>query len=173
MTVTRSRSRRNRVSQGLTKRYDTVQPCLRLLHVCGILSILPTLILGAEWGYPCFAKARSSARTEPGGSGGFGAPSSMKNEPQKLMSPTAKKLLKKHRNNVDLASSDYYQAQTMHLSDGSRTISSDDLHAAKVKATWDTVALFLPVDYARTQSRAIRSTTNGLHLCCMSAYRIL
>lgn len=74
--------------------------------------------------------------------GGFGATSKTKKGVS--LSTKAKKLLKKHKNNVDAASADYFQSQIS---------VKDDSHETRVATTWDTVALFLPQDYKRTRGK--------------------
>lgn len=82
---------------------------------------------------------------------GFGSGSSFtkKGETPVQLSKEAKKLLKKHGNNIDAASSVYYKTQMEQIEQG--TI--DDMHAARVAATWNTIALFLPHDYQRTKGK--------------------
>lgn len=82
---------------------------------------------------------------------GFGKSSSSakKGGAQVQLSKEAKKLLKKHGNNVDAASSGYYKTQMEQIEQGSIEV----MHAARVAATWNTVALFLPHDYQRTKGK--------------------
>lgn len=110
------------------------------------------------------------------GGGGFGAVAGAAvNTPKKggaqLLTPVAKQLLKKHGNNVDAASNEYFssclileqqkpqQAGKDDDGNGSKTavtgalIDTNQIHLAKVKATWNTVALFLPVDYERSKNQ--------------------
>lgn len=80
--------------------------------------------------------------------GGFGVSNTKKKVP---LSNKAKKLLKKHKNNVDAASSDYFQSQMVELVDDSK--SKDEQHEDRVAATWNTVAMFLPQNYASTKGK--------------------
>jgi len=89
------------------------------------------------------------------------------------LSNEAKKLLKKYNSDVDLASAAYFRSQMEKImlsptdadsastdiegmdstSSDSTSLSNSDLHRARVATTWDTIALFLPNDYARTKGR--------------------
>jgi SAM-dependent methyltransferase len=79
------------------------------------------------------------------------------------LSPEAKKYLQKHNNNVDAASAEYFQSQLQKIpkastDDGSNQegkSNGEDLltHESKVAAAWNTIALFLPQDYARTKGK--------------------
>lgn len=82
---------------------------------------------------------------------GFGGGSSSVNKgaPSVSLSKEAKKLLKRHGNNVDAASSEYFRTQMEKIDGGS----IDEMHAARVAATWNTVALFLPQDYQRVKGK--------------------
>ena len=83
------------------------------------------------------------------GSGGFGSGRTEGSQTNIQLSKEAKKLLKKHGNNVDAASSDYFQSQMGSIQAGS----VDEIHEARVTATWDTIAMFLPQDYARSKGK--------------------
>ena len=162
----------------------------------------------AAFAAPKQKKKTSSHNRTGGGSGfGFGSSSSSRSSPSTsssssktptkqrqqdglgLLKPTAKDLLKKYNNNVDLASEEYFQQQMAmmdmntnmntaeneqnddeNVDDGDKdkdddwgdTVLSDiqdqerkrhQKHIEKVKAAWDTVALFLPVDYERTNKQ--------------------
>jgi 2-polyprenyl-3-methyl-5-hydroxy-6-metoxy-1,4-benzoquinol methylase len=88
--------------------------------------------------YPCFA------------SKGFGTGSSSKDTAASPLSKEAKKLLKKHDNNVDAASSEYFQSQ---MGNAHSLSSVEELHETRVAATWNTVAMFLPQDYKKTKGK--------------------
>ena len=80
---------------------------------------------------------------------GGGGSSVNKGAPSVSLSKEAKKLLKRHGNNVDAASSEYFRTQMEKIEGGS----IDEMHAARVAATWNTVALFLPQDYQRMKGK--------------------
>ena len=153
-------------------------------------------------------KKRSTNKTAGGGGGGgsgsgFGSgsttsPTTKKTAKQEglgLLKPVARDLLKKHNNNVDFASDEYFKQQMNQQlqlqiqeqkdggdmdNDGDIDISNDDddwgdtvlsdihaqqrrrhqKHIEKVKATWDTVALFLPVDYERNRNTNNKFSNN-------------
>jgi SAM-dependent methyltransferase len=83
----------------------------------------------------------------------------------------AKRLLKKHKNNIDSASRDYFEShmkQNLDVSSGGTPV--EELHSARVKATWNTIALFLPADYQRKKGkidplvrRRLRHIANACH----------
>ena len=85
----------------------------------------------------CFAKSNTAARKKKGSGGGFGGGGGgfgkAKGGVEQLfvLSKKAKKLLKKHGNNIDAASQDNFQASTANLA--SASLSMDELHAEKVK----------------------------------------
>lgn len=74
-----------------------------------------------------------------------------------LLSSKAKRLLKKHKNDVDAASAEYFQSQIQtgngEGGDLQEVPHSERLHAARIAASWNTIALFLPLDYARTNGK--------------------
>ena len=82
---------------------------------------------------------------------GFGSSSNSvkKGRTPVQLSKEAKYLLKKYGNNVDAASTGYYKTQMEQIKQGS----IEDMHAARVAATWNTVALFLPKDYQRNKGK--------------------
>ncbi len=83
----------------------------------------------------CFAKSTATRKKNGGGGGGFGGSGFAKAEggveQQFVLSKKAKKLLKKHGNNIDAASQDYFQTCTANLAES--TLSMDELHAEKLK----------------------------------------
>lgn len=81
-----------------------------------------------------------------------------KNDQSIVLSQKAKKLLKKHGNNVDAASNDYFQkSMEKSLKISKENLPSESLseqiHEARVEATWNSVALFLPNDYAHSRGK--------------------
>jgi len=105
-----------------------------------------------------FAKTASAKRkSNIVGGGGFGK--IQKVQPQSLLSKKARRLLKKHGQNVDLASQDSFESSMALCFDD--LSSESEKHAARVKATWGTVALSLPCDYARTKGKVMVSTVIG------------
>lgn len=102
--------------------------------------------VGAVFLLVCFAwQGRKTSAKYLCFSKGFGVRSSTK-KGKVALTKVAKKLLKKHNNDVDSASNEHFQS-LMEKMEGSA-----NLHEARVAATWDTVALFLPQDYARTKN---------------------
>lgn len=98
------------------------------------------------------------------------------------LSTKAKKLLQKHSQDVDAACTDYYTTtmndilqQNNNENDNNRNrLSSEEIHTARVKATWDAVALFLPMDYARTKGMVEPYVQRRLqHIAAASAYHLL
>ncbi|CAB9513339.1 Methyltransferase domain [Seminavis robusta] len=72
----------------------------------------------------------------------------------------AQKLLKKHNGNLDSASEEYF---------GKRQIQDGD-HYDRVSAAWDTVAIFLPVDYKKSKGKVEAYVDRRLDLissCCL------
>jgi len=90
---------------------------------------------------PCFAERTKRS------SGGFG---SATKEATGQLSNKAKKLLKQHGNNVDAASSAYFQSQ---MESRAHDGGIEEMHEARVAATWNTIAMFLPQGYARTKGK--------------------
>lgn len=81
----------------------------------------------------CFAKSTATRTKNGGGFGGGGGFAKAEGgvEQQFVLSKKAKKLLKKHGNNIDAASQDYFQTSTANLAES--TLSMDELHAEKLK----------------------------------------
>jgi SAM-dependent methyltransferase len=74
------------------------------------------------------------------------------------LSKEARNLLKKYGNNVDAASAGYYKTQMEQIEQGSM----EEMHTARVTATWNTVALFLPQDYQRNKGKVEPSVERRL-----------
>ncbi len=113
------------------------------LLVVGIVCCQLVSVLGNEKSLPwysrkvfeplCFAKSAVAVRKK-GSGGGFGGGFGKSKggvEQQFVLSKKAKKLLKKHGNNIDAASQDFFQESTANLMASS--LSMDELHAEKVK----------------------------------------
>ena len=73
--------------------------------------------------------------------GGFGKTTTNKSSLLPKLNNKAKQLLRKHTNNVDAASNEYYASLQ------SKSFEEN------MAATWDTVAAFLPMDYERNKGR--------------------
>jgi len=95
--------------------------------------------------------AEKKKKSGGGGFGGGGATKKKKNKKGKDSLPTlsteAKKLLKQYKNDVDSASTAYFQSQMMKTSLSSDDNTKEEQHLERVAATWNTIALFLPNDY--------------------------
>ena len=124
--------------------YRLVSIVLLAKAICltGFTGLFPSLRLSETPFTTCFAGFSKY-------SGGFGSGRTETSQTNVQLSKEAKKLLKKHGNNVDAASSDYFQSQM-----GSMKVGTvDENHEARVAATWDTIAMFLPHDYARSKGK--------------------
>lgn len=113
----------------------------------------PVLCLAARKSENGGGNRNSSKRKMSAGSGFASAKTStpMGNTVPSL-SPKAKKLLQRHGNNIDAASNEFFASQIQSILDNNSK-SPEQIHAARVAAAWDSVALFLPQDYARSKGK--------------------
>ena len=96
----------------------------KAICLTGFTGLFPSLRLSETPFTTCFAGFSKY-------SGGFGSGRTETSQTNAQLSKEAKKLFKKHGNNVNAASSDYFQSQM-----GSMKVGSvDEIHEARVTAT--------------------------------------
>jgi SAM-dependent methyltransferase len=169
----------------------------RILAPCRGLAVRPGGAAGDA--AAAFGRRGAGGFARGGGprDGGSGSPKSGKAQPRAKgtrsgaesgaspgrldLTPAAEELLARHDGNVDAASSDYYQSQLRKLEEELRELSGggdssgharqDRLHhRLRLRAAWDAVALFLPVDYARSNGRVDGYVTRRLSMVAAGCF---
>jgi SAM-dependent methyltransferase len=112
----------------------------------------PTMVCLAAHKSDQSGASRGSSKRKMAGSGFASAKTTNRQGNVPSLSSKAKTLLQRHGNNIDAASNEFFVSQIQLLLKNNAK-SPEEIHAAKVAAAWDSVALFLPQDYARMKGK--------------------
>ena len=113
---------------------------------------------------------------------GFGSNTSQKSSRQirpklsPLLSQEARNLMKKHHGNVDAASTAFFQQRMAQLIGNTNAAQEqenlDNLFAKRMAASWDAIAMFLPLDYnainAESVDSVIRQRLQHISTACIA-----